>query len=131
MVSSSATPCVDGLSALLLVMRGRRYVHFTKGTKSVGRSSSDNDTGGMRVRVRIGCSMRACRVILRRGRSLSRISMRPGSITLHYGRWGVRALAGGIRLGRVFVRAGKPVVLTPGDDVRKAVLEVSRSRVPG
>lgn len=36
----------------------------------------------------------------------------------------MKALCGRVRLGKVFVRAGKPVALPPAGDVRAAVSEV-------
>lgn len=52
-----------------------------------------------------------------------------GTPSMSSGRWALRALRGEIRLGRIFVRAGKPVALTPEGDVREAVLEVRFDRL--
>ena len=36
----------------------------------------------------------------------------------------MKALSGSVRLGKVLMRAGEPIALSPGGDVRAAVLEV-------
>lgn len=52
-----------------------------------------------------------------------------GTPSMSSSRWALRALRGEIRLGRIFVRAGKPIALASEIDVRGAVLEVRFDRL--
>ncbi|CAM9189791.1 unnamed protein product, partial [Ectocarpus fasciculatus] len=46
-------------------------------------------------------------------------------------RWTMKALSGRVRLGRVLMRAGEPVALNPGGNVKAALLEVRRRHRSG
>ncbi|CAM9318219.1 unnamed protein product [Ectocarpus sp. 12 AP-2014] len=46
-------------------------------------------------------------------------------------RWTMKALSGRVRLGNVLMRAGDPVALNPGGDVKAALLEVRRRHRSG